>query len=157
MPVPDLSTDNLRFLTLRESFEDTVNFVRNWVPPAGLFNFTVDRAVLDPKNTPWIAMGCSYPGGRSAWLRKLYPDLFYAGLSSSGVTVAKAHFSEYFDAFQKYGPQPCVQYIQNAVKWIDDILDQGGEAALAIKTYFGLGELPRNGDFAQVVADPVCE
>ncbi|TXT04782.1 hypothetical protein VHUM_04050 [Vanrija humicola] len=158
MPVPDLTTDNLRWLTTKESLEDTANFIRTWLPPAGLItNYTVDRTVLDPKNTPWIMTGCSYPGGRAAWLRTQYPDLVYGAVSSSGVTVAKAHFSEYFHAIQAYGPQPCIKKIQDAVEWVDNLLDQGGEAANAIKTYFGLGELSNNADFAQVLADPPCE
>ena len=70
-PVPDLSTENLRFLTTDQALADEAYFARNVV-----FEGLEDMNLTAP-NTAYIGYGGSYAGGFNAFLRKLYPDVFW--------------------------------------------------------------------------------
>ena len=80
--VPDLSTDNLRFLNNEEAMEDSANFIENFKPPSSLLSLSDD--LLHPNNTPWIYYGGSYAGARSAHMRVQYPHLVWGAIASSG-------------------------------------------------------------------------
>ena len=70
-PTPDLSTENLRFLTTQQALADTDFFARNIV-----FEGLEDQNLTAP-NTAYIAYGGSYAGAFVAFLRKTYPDTYY--------------------------------------------------------------------------------
>lgn len=70
-PTPDLSTENLRFLTTQQALADTAFFARNVV-----FKGLEDRKLTAP-DTPYIAYGGSYAGAFVAFLRKTYPDTYF--------------------------------------------------------------------------------
>ena len=72
-PTPDLSTENLRFLTTQQALADTAFFARNVV-----FKGLEDHKLTAP-HTPYIAYGGSYAGAFVAFLRKTYPDTYYGG------------------------------------------------------------------------------
>lgn len=71
MPTPDLSTENLRFLTTDQALADQAYFAKN-VVFAGL----EDHALTAP-NVAYLAYGGSYAGAFVAFLRKLYPDVYW--------------------------------------------------------------------------------
>lgn len=70
-PVPDLSTENLRFLTTDQALADEAYFAQNVV-----FEGLEDKN-LTAGNVPYIGYGGSYSGAFNAFLRKLYPDVFW--------------------------------------------------------------------------------
>lgn len=70
-PTPDLSTENLRFLTTQQALADTAYFAKNVV-----FEGLEDENLTAP-HTPYIAYGGSYAGAFVAFLRKTYPDIYY--------------------------------------------------------------------------------
>ncbi len=70
-PTPDLSTENLRFLTTQQALADTAFFARNVV-----FKGLEDKKLTAP-HTPYIAYGGSYAGAFVAFLRKTYPDTYF--------------------------------------------------------------------------------
>ncbi len=70
-PTPDLSTENLRFLTTDQALADEVFFAKN-VKFAGL-----EHLNLTAPNVAYIGYGGSYAGAFNAFLRKLYPDVFW--------------------------------------------------------------------------------
>lgn len=76
-PVPDLSTENLRFLTTDQALGDMVFFARN-----AKFD-GLERNMTSYENA-YIAYGGSYAGALVAILRKQYPDTFWGAISSSG-------------------------------------------------------------------------
>jgi hypothetical protein len=102
VPVPNLSTDNLRFLNNEEALEDSANvsamcisgqvwkahvqFIRNFYPPAEVLKLD-DPSSLRPKKTPWIYYGGSYAGARAAHMRVEYPDLVWGAIASSGMSL----------------------------------------------------------------------
>jgi hypothetical protein len=70
-PVPDLSTANMRFLTTDQALADEAYFAKN-VVFAGL-----EHLNLTAPHVAYIGYGGSYAGGFVAFLRKLYPDIFW--------------------------------------------------------------------------------
>ncbi|KAF0716688.1 hypothetical protein AaE_011031 [Aphanomyces astaci] len=72
-PKNDLSTENLRFLTVEQALADLNHFIHAYTTE------------LTTKGNPWIAVGGSYPGALSAWFRIAYPNATVAAISSSGV------------------------------------------------------------------------
>ena len=70
-PTPDLSTENLRFLTTQQALADTAFFARNVV-----FEGLEDQNLTAP-HTAYIAYGGSYAGAFVAFLRKTYPDTYF--------------------------------------------------------------------------------
>lgn len=70
-PTPDLSTENLRFLTTQQALADTTYFAKNVV-----FEGLEDKKLTAP-NTAYIAYGGSYAGAFVAFLRKTYPDVYF--------------------------------------------------------------------------------
>ena len=70
-PTPDLSTENLRFLTTQQALADTAYFARHVV-----FKGLEDHKLTAP-HTPYIAYGGSYAGAFVAFLRKTYPHIYF--------------------------------------------------------------------------------
>ncbi|KAK3059322.1 hypothetical protein LTS18_011129, partial [Coniosporium uncinatum] len=98
-PVPNLSTDNLRFLTTEQAMADTAYFSQQVTFP-GLENYN-----LTAPGTAWIHYGGSYAGAFVALLRVQYPDLVWGAISSSGVTKAIYDYWQYYEPIRIYGPQ----------------------------------------------------
>ncbi|KAK0628361.1 peptidase S28 [Bombardia bombarda] len=147
-PLPDLSTSNLRFLTTDQALADMAYFAKNVVFP-GLEHLDLTA----PKN-PWIAYGGSYAGAFVAILRKVYPDVYWGAISSSGVTEAVYDYWAYYEAARIYAPKNCVVSTQKLTNVIDNILIKkaGTEYVQRLKTAFGLGNLTRSDDFANTVS-----
>lgn len=108
---PDLSVESLRFLTTDQAMADTAYFAKNVVFPG------YEDVDLTAPGTPWILYGGSYAGAFVAFLRKLYPDLFWGAISSSGVTAAVTDFWEYYEAARLYSPEGCAPATQKVTMW----------------------------------------
>ena len=70
-PTANLSTESLRFLTTDQALADQAYFAKN-VVYAGL----EDKNLTAP-STAYLAYGGSYAGAFVAFLRKLYPDVYW--------------------------------------------------------------------------------
>ena len=90
-PTSDLTTDNLRFLTTDQALADQAYFSQNVVFPG------LEDQNLTSYTTAHIAYGGSYAGGFVAFLRKLYPDVYWGAISSSGVTDAIWDYVSVYD------------------------------------------------------------
>jgi len=80
-PTPDLSTENLRFLTTQQALADTAYFAQNVVFKG------LDDKNLTALGTPYIAYGGSYAGAFVAFLRTTYPDVYF------GSSAVRSHLS----------------------------------------------------------------
>ena len=146
-PTPDLSTENLRFLTTEQALADVAYFAQNIVFP------DFEQYDLTSKSTPYISYGGSYPGALSAFLRVQYPDVFWGAISSSGVTEAIIDYSIYFLAIAKYAPPACVSAQQTLTAVVDNILKGNSNSTITqLKTAFGLSHVTYNNDFANVLS-----
>ncbi|KAF7299748.1 hypothetical protein HMN09_00980700 [Mycena chlorophos] len=146
VPVPDFTTDNLRWLDNAQSAQDSANFMAN-VRFAG-----VDEDLTAP-NTPWIYYGGSYAGARAAHMKILYPELVYGAIASSGVTHASILNWEYMDLIRTYADPVCSAHLQNAISTVDKLL--GTKLRRPLKALFGLGNLTHDDDFASVLESPI--
>ncbi|KAK3694153.1 serine carboxypeptidase S28-domain-containing protein [Podospora appendiculata] len=147
-PTSDLSTESLRFLTTEQALADMAYFAKH-VVYEGLEHLDLTA----PKNA-YIAYGGSYAGAFVAFLRKVYPDVYWGAISSSGVTEAIYEFWQYYEAARIYAPQDCVHATEKLTNVIDNILIKktGTEYVQRLKTVFGLGNLTRSDDFANTVS-----
>lgn len=113
-PFQQISVEDARFLSTEQSLADAAYFAQNIVFPG------LETENLTSSDTPWIVYGVSYSGGQSAFIRKLYPDVFWGGISSSGVTEAIIDYWRYFEPVRQYGPADCIWTQQ----FITDIVDK---------------------------------
>lgn len=152
-PVDDLSTENLRFLTTDQALADMAYFAQNVV-----FKGLEDLDLTAP-DVPYIAYGGSYAGAFVAFLRKLYPDVYWGAISSSGVTEAIYDYWEYYTAAQVYAPGDCATTTQNLTDVVDNILitKNGSDYVQKLKDVFGLGNVTRDDDFANALTGGISQ
>ncbi|KAM0219296.1 hypothetical protein ACHAQD_006512 [Fusarium lateritium] len=145
-PVPDLKTKNMRFLSTEQALADTAYFAQNVKFPG------LEEHNLTASNTPYIIYGGSYAGAFAAFARKIYPDVFWGGISSSGVTAAIVDYWEYFEAARLFAPGDCAKVTQKLTRVIDDILlGKDKEEKKQLKIAFGLLGL-KDDDFASAIS-----
>ncbi|KAF4340535.1 serine carboxypeptidase s28 [Fusarium beomiforme] len=148
-PVPDLKAKNMRFLSTEQALADTAYFAKNVKFPG------LEKHNLTASNTPYIIYGGSYAGAFAAFARKIYPDVFWGGISSSGVTEAIIDYWEYFEAARLFAPGDCAKVTQKLTQVVDKILMGGDKEEIKqFKTAFGLLEL-RDDDFANTIAQGI--
>ena len=85
-PTPDLSTDNLRYLSSHQALADIANF----------HDYIVQQYKLTEMNR-WIAFGGSYSGALAAWLRIKYPHIVFGAIASSAPVLAEMDFYQYME------------------------------------------------------------
>ncbi|KAF2404393.1 serine carboxypeptidase S28 [Trichodelitschia bisporula] len=145
-PTSDLTTESLRFLTTEQSLADTAFFAKNVVFEG------LENSDLTAKSTPWIAYGGSYAGGYVAFLRTLYPDVFWGAISSSGVTEAIIDYWQYWEPIRIYGPPACIEATQEFVRFEDAILTGKNHSLIqSLKSTFGLSNITDDTDFASAL------
>lgn len=145
-PTPNITTENLRFLTTEQALADQAYFAANVVFPG------LEHLNLTAPGTPYIAYGGSYAGAFVAFLRIQYPDLYWGAISSSGVTEAIYDFWEYYEATRKYAPADCVDTQGKLVSIIDTILKSGDNSTIkALKSAFNASSFTYNDDFANTI------
>lgn len=115
-PFADLTTKNIRFLSTEQAMADYAYFASNVVFP-GLehLNLTADAV-------PWIGYGGSYAGAFVAFLRKVYPEVFFGVVSSSGVTEAIVDYWQYYEPIRQFAPSGCIWSIETFMDIVDTIL-----------------------------------
>lgn len=148
-PTPDLSTENLRFLTTAQALADEAYFAQNIKFP-GLEAY----GDLTSKTTAYLSYGGSYSGAFSAFLRVQYPDTFFGSISSSGVTKAIYDFWEYYEPVATYGPPACIAAQKTLTHIVDNILIGKNDSGLTmtLKSAFGLPNVTYDNDFANTLA-----
>ena len=116
-PFKDLSTENLRYLTVEQALEDLAHFI-HWVKT----NSTLGIG----ENRKWMTYGGSYPGALSAWFRYKYPHLTAGAVASSAVINVITDFGDYdhqiYLSALKSGKW-CTDRIQELIKYVEGKLD----------------------------------
>jgi hypothetical protein len=147
-PTSDFSTESLRFLTTDQALADMAYFAEHVVFEG------LEHLDLTAAKNPYIAYGGSYAGAFVAFLRKLYPDVYWGAISSSGVPEAIYDYWQYYEAHRLFAPQDCVVATQKLTHMVDNILIGKAETEYVqrLKTAFGLGNLTRSDDFAYALS-----
>ncbi|KAL8921069.1 MAG: hypothetical protein Q9172_004223 [Xanthocarpia lactea] len=148
-PTPDLSTKNLRFLTTDQALADMAYFAQN-VAFEGL-----GHKDLTAPATAYFGYGGSYAGALVAFLRLVYPDVYYGAISSSGVTEAIWDFWRYYEPVREYGPRDCISTHTKLINVADNILRNNTKYTSRFKGAFGLEGITYDDDFAQVLSFPI--
>ncbi|KAG6135484.1 hypothetical protein E4U38_001841 [Claviceps purpurea] len=144
-PTNETDTKSYRFLTTDQALADMAYFSKNLKIPG------LEQHNLTAPGTPHILYGGSYAGGFVAIARKLYPDVFWGAISSSGVTAVIDDFWQYTEAARHFSPGDCSPTIQNLTDVIDKQLLSGDKKREdEIKSLFGLRDL-WNDEFAALL------
>jgi len=133
VPVPDLTTPNMRFLSAHQGIADIARWLVAYVAPTYGVSFPATRVVT---------FGGSYPGALSAWIRQRLPHLVYAAFSTSSPIEAAYDFAGYntvvghslgYDLVG--GSSACVANTRAAFTAMDEAFAAGGatRAAMAKK------------------------
>lgn len=77
----NLSTANLKYLTVENALADAANFIQK-----------MNKAYNFSSTQKWIAFGGSYGGALTIWMRVRYPNLVFGGVSSSGPVAPVVNF-----------------------------------------------------------------
>ncbi|KAG5933390.1 hypothetical protein E4U53_001012 [Claviceps sorghi] len=135
-PIKISDTASYRFLTTDQALADTAYFSKNLRIPG------LERYNLTAPGTPHILYGGSYAGGLVAMARKLYPQVFWGAISSSGVTRVFDDFWQYFEAARHFAPGDCSFTNQRLIDIVDKQLLSGDQnKEREIKSLFGLQDL----------------
>lgn len=148
--------DQLRWLTNKQALKDSAEFIRNLNIPG------TDNS----EKRKIIYYGGSYPGGRAAHMRLLYPELVHGAIASSAVVTAVDEFPEYFYPIGRGAPTNCSQAIQAAIAGIDEIVapnpltggdqpDRDANRTQQLLELFGLEGLTNLGDLANLNTYPL--
>lgn len=149
-PVSNLTTENLRFLTTDQAVADQAYFSQNIVFPG------LEHLNLTAPGTAHIAYGGSYAGAFVAFLRVLYPDVYWGAISSSGVTVAQYDFWQYYEPVREYAPPDCVETQGKLIEVVDNILLGGNNETInTLKSAFNASGFTYNDDFANTVSQGI--
>eukprot|EP00760_Papus_ankaliazontas_P004581 PhM_4_TR11968/c0_g1_i1/m.31008 len=102
----------------------------------------------------WVAVGGSYAGALSAWLKVTFPERFVASWSSSGVVEAQFDFTAYDGHIVSVLPDNCTAAIRNvmgnfSVMW-DDINQRS-----ALRALFGTPSSATKEDMAWMLSDAI--
>lgn len=145
-PFEVLSTDNMKYLTLRNAIADMNYFAKHVKLPFD----TSGKSNAD--KAPWIFVGGSYTGALAAWISSIAPGTFWAYHASSAPAEAVYDYWQYFYPVQQGMPSNCSKDVTLVVEHVDDVLSTGSEAEkLNLKIMFGLQNLTHDGDVASAL------
>ncbi|KAG9002428.1 hypothetical protein FRB94_003947 [Tulasnella sp. JGI-2019a] len=136
-PYSNLTTRNLQYLQVSQAIDDYKYFVEN-------VQLSWKGLNSKPSVTPWVNLGCSYPGLLVAYTQQQYSDLFAAAWASSA-----PDYRQYFSPIEEGMPKNCSADASAVVAFVDLTLASGSPANVsALKAQFGLEALA-NDDFAR--------
>ncbi|KIO21856.1 hypothetical protein M407DRAFT_28566, partial [Tulasnella calospora MUT 4182] len=148
LPVPDLTTQNLQWLTVEQGVEDLKYFAENVQLPLNVTSTRPDRA-------PWVNIGCGYSGILAAYTQEKHSDVFASAYASSAPVQADADFWEYWEPVEQGMPWNCSSDLAAAMAYVDDILENGkARQVKRIKGMFGLESL-LDDDFGRALTYPL--
>ncbi|CAB3371971.1 Hypothetical predicted protein [Cloeon dipterum] len=119
-PVPDTSSDNLKYLSVDQALEDAATFALDMKASLGL-------------DGPWIVVGGSYSANMAAWARARYPHIFFAAYASSAPILAQLDFPEYMEVVNEalLATDPaCPAVIQQSTDELDVLIANGDVAQI---------------------------
>ncbi|KAK7894000.1 hypothetical protein LTR67_006701 [Exophiala xenobiotica] len=125
--------EDFKYLTTQQALSDVVAFARSFSRSGTPF----DGLDLTPAKTPWIFVGCSYPGSRAALMRVAHPDTIFASYAASAPVQAAVAMSSYWEptwsGMRKYGYSNCTADMHAAIVAIDARLSKSATDAFNIK------------------------
>ncbi|KAI9372756.1 serine carboxypeptidase S28-domain-containing protein [Aspergillus egyptiacus] len=154
LPYPvttDTPPDHFKYLNTRQALADIPYFAENFTRSA------FPDTDLTPESTPWVMVGCSYPGIRAALARNEYPDTIFASYAAGAPVQAQIDMSWYYEqiyrAMVANGYGNCAKDIHAAHEYIDEQLANEDTASAIKQLFFGPGaEQNSNEDFTATLS-----
>ncbi|XP_020814042.1 putative serine protease K12H4.7 [Drosophila serrata] len=107
-PLPDLSNENIKYLTVNQSLADLAYFID-----------TIKSTHEGLADSKVIIVGGSYSATMVTWFKKVYPDKVAGGWASSAPLLAKLNFVEYKEvtgqSIEQMGGSDCYKRIENGI------------------------------------------
>ena len=129
-----MPADQLKYLTVENALADIPYFAKR-------FNRSNIDYDLRPSHTPWVMIGGSYAGARTAYTRQHYPDVIYAGYASSAPVQFQADFTSYLESTWQgmlaVGLGGCAKDMHATMAYIDTQLPQKNTAANLKQQFMG--------------------
>ena len=144
-PFPELTTENMQYLTLKNAIADLNYFALNAKLPFDLTGATnADKA-------PWVLVGGSYSGALAAWTEATTkPSVMWAYYASSAVVETIGNYWSYFLTEAENMPQNCSADLSLVIAHLDNIGISGTRAEQnAAKELFGFEGLNHYDDFME--------
>ncbi|MCJ1472519.1 hypothetical protein MMC13_001167 [Lambiella insularis] len=146
-PYTSLTTENLQYLTLKNSIADLTHFANTAHLP-----FDKNQSSQASK-APWVLSGGSYSGALSAWTESTAPGTMWAYHASSAPVEAVYNYWEYFYPIQQGMALNCSTDASLVIDHIDTVLTSENVTAVhQLKKLFGLEDLEHNDDFGAALA-----
>lgn len=123
IPNNDMSTKNLRFLTVEQALADTAAFIDYY------------NAEKGTQGKRWFTFGGSYPGGLSAWFKILYPNHSVGSLSSSGVVNPILDFVEFDQRVSAALGNKCADQIRRTQRAFEYMHEQPNGLAKSLQMF----------------------
>ena len=144
-PFQELTTENLQYLTLKNSIADLNYFALKAKLP---FDTT---GASNADKAPWVLVGGSYSGALTAWTEATTkPSVMWAYYASSAVVETIGNYWSYFLPETEHMPKNCSTDIALVVEYLDNIGERGTSKQQAeAKELFGLGGLAHYDDFME--------
>lgn len=96
-PTPDMSLDNLKYLTSAQALADLARFIQ-YLKSAGPSD-TASKPALklqaSAANSKFVTFGGSYPGNLAAWFKLKFPALTVGSVASSAPVFAEYDYDQY--------------------------------------------------------------
>ncbi|EDS32097.1 prolylcarboxypeptidase [Culex quinquefasciatus] len=117
-PVEDLSTPNLRFLTVEQAMVDLAELI-----------YHLRHNVVRDDNARVVLLGMGYGGAIATWMRQRYPHLVDGSWVSSGQVEARFNFKEHAvevgELIRDHGDDECYSRIWRAFRTAEALMDAG--------------------------------
>lgn len=117
-PTENISTENLRFLTIEQALEDVIKFI----------DF-IKSSTPGLRDSKVFVAGGSYSATMAVWIRQKYPHVIDAAWASSAPLDAKVDFKEYKEVMTEsiriVGGEDCVKAFEGGFTGIEQIIDTG--------------------------------
>lgn len=143
IPDMDLSVENLKYLTVKQSNDDShefIQYIKKDIEKS--FNYT-------PK---FFHLGGSYAGALASWFNMDYPDDTVGGISSSGVVNAILDFKDFDRVITFAAGTKCADALTKAHAAVEHELEAGPEKSRAMKARYNVPDM-EDVDFLFMVAD----
>ncbi|CAG2100981.1 unnamed protein product [Medioppia subpectinata] len=110
MPTPDLSTQNLKYLSSEMALKDTQQFALYLMKK------------LSIGGSKWVVFGGSYAGNLAAWFREKYPNIAVGAIASSAPVRAAVDAMEYLGVTSESLGKECSENIRKASLEMEELL-----------------------------------
>jgi len=122
-PTPNVTDENLRFLTVEQALADTAHFIEY-----------IKSSAVTPgaQNSPVIVIGGQYSGSLAAWTRQSYPHLVAGAWASSAPVLAVYDHFQYKElsgaVYRHVGGNTCYNHIEQGFAEVEAMVFAGRHA-----------------------------